>query len=137
MPVEGHHSFDRGHCRGLRRVDKTRSRTRGRTRAISPKLGRGGHRHLPRPSPILSGSLTVDLLRPRLGGLPFPLDPARPENLRYLAHEFDGEQTIRQARARDLHMIRELEALLERAGADAAVQELSLRTGRLGPTTLT
>jgi hypothetical protein len=81
--------------------------------------------------------LTFNLLRLRLDGLPFNLDPARPQNLRYLAHELDREQAIHEAGSRDLHMIRELKALLERAGANAAVQELSFRTGRLVPTMLT
>src|SRR4051794_23330062 len=77
----------------------------------------------------LSGSLTFNLLRLALGALAFNLDPARPQDLRYLPHQLDGEQPVRQAGPRDLHMVGELKALLECAGADAAVQELPVRTG--------
>ncbi len=85
----------------------------------------------------LGGSLTFDLLLLRLPGFPLHLDAARPQDLRYLAHELDGEQAIRQAGPHDLDVIRELEALLERACSDAAVQGFSFRARRIGVATLT
>ena len=63
---------------------------------------------------------------------PPDLDLARPKNLRYLAHEFDGEQAVRQVGISDLDVVRKLEALLEWGRSDAAVQELPIRPGFLG-----
>jgi hypothetical protein len=51
-------------------------------------------------------------------------DAARLEALRDIAHEVDVEQAVLEAGALDLDVVGELEAALERAGGDAAVQEL-------------
>ncbi len=69
----------------------------------------------------LSGALTFDLLRLGLGWLPPDLDPAWPHDLRYLAHQVDGQQPVCQVGVGDLDVVSELETLLERAGPDAAV----------------
>src|SRR6516162_1728772 len=60
----------------------------------------------------------ADLDRPRLHGL------------RHLARQLDAEQTVGQLRAHDLDVIGELEAALEGAAGDAAIEELLL-LGRL------
>src|SRR5262249_53686440 len=51
---------------------------------------------------------------------------ARLQLLGHIAHERDVEQSILQLRALDLDMLSELEAPLERARGDAAVQVLGL-----------
>jgi len=52
------------------------------------------------------------------------LDAAGLHLLRHLAHEINRQQAIVQLRLRDLHIVSQVEGLLEGAGGDAAMQEL-------------
>ena len=52
------------------------------------------------------------------------LDPARLQRLGNLALQLDGQQPVLEVGAHDLHVIGEIEALLEGAGRDAPVQDL-------------
>src|SRR3712207_6045568 len=77
----------------------------------------------------LSGLGAPDLLRlvvllERLSAPGRDLDPARLQGLGDLTLQFDRKQAILQLRVRDLHVVGEVEALLERAGRDAAVKNL-------------
>src|SRR5690349_12780063 len=54
------------------------------------------------------------------------LNPARPHCLGYLALELDREQTIGEIGARHLYMVGQLEAALEGAAGDTAMQHLAL-----------
>ena len=73
------------------------------------------------------GRLLLDLPRGfgRAEALPrLDLDPARLHLLGHLAHQLDRQQPISDAGTRHLDVVGELEAALERAGGDAAVQVL-------------
>src|SRR3546814_895008 len=73
----------------------------------------------------------------RVGIRPPDRDHPRLPGLRHLAHELDVDETVLQTRTAHLNVIGELEAVLERAARDAAVQvahPLVLVLG-LGPTT--
>src|SRR6187402_1326597 len=63
-------------------------------------------------------------------GARFDVDAARLHRLRDLTLELDGEQPVSQPRPDHLHMLGKLEAALERAGRDAAVEILAFRLSR-------
>src|SRR5918998_898914 len=54
------------------------------------------------------------------------LDAAGLHLLRHLAHEINRQQAIVQLRLRDLHVVRQVEGLLEGTGGDATMQELTI-----------
>src|SRR5215218_458156 len=87
--------------------------------------------YAPRSDPLLLklGRLGLaDLLRlvvlRRDAGAGTNLDPARTQGLGDLALQLDGEQPVVDARTRDLHVVSQVEALLEGASGNAAVQDL-------------
>jgi hypothetical protein len=71
--------------------------------------------------------------RRRLPGPRLDLDPARPHRLGHLARQLDRQQPVLEPRVLHLDVVGELEAPLERAGRDAAVQVLRALLALLAP----
>src|SRR6185503_18499773 len=65
----------------------------------------------------------------RLGGLALDLDRPGLLLLRDLTLQLDGQQAVGELRPDDLHMVGELEAALEVAAGDAAIEELLALVG--------
>jgi hypothetical protein len=91
-----------------------------------------------RPAPQAAFLVVLDLPRPlaraeRLPGPRLDLDPARPHRLGHLARQLDRQQPVLEPRVLHLDVVGELEAPLERAGRDAAVQVLRALLALLAP----
>src|SRR5882757_9833110 len=118
------------------RLQKTRAAKSGPLfYGLAARKGPSATARLPRSAEISTGSASGgELLRGRADG---DLHRARLLRLRHFTHQIDVQQPVHQRRAADLDVVGQLEATLEGAPGDAAMQEgpallLLLGGSRLG-----